>query len=90
MRNSCQEGDDYAEGFAVGEEDKGDVGRVGNVLILILNGGGNDELGAAGRIYIPGLKQEVEGELWEGCWKEVGLDLLQLYIYSPIYFYCIC
>lgn len=29
MRYSCEEGDDSAEGFAVGEEGEGDVGWVG-------------------------------------------------------------
>lgn len=31
MRYSCEEGDDSAEGFAVGEEGEGDVGRAGLV-----------------------------------------------------------
>ena len=29
MRYSCEEGYDYAEGYSVGEEDKGGVGGVG-------------------------------------------------------------
>ena len=35
MRDPCQEGDDYAKGHSVGEEDKGHVGR-GWVGIMLM------------------------------------------------------
>lgn len=36
MRDPCQEGDDYAKGYSVGEEDKGDVGW-GWVGIIVMS-----------------------------------------------------
>ena len=50
MRYSCEEGYDYAEGYSVGEEDKGGVGGVGVVLVKRMIWGGEE--GSKGEVLV--------------------------------------
>ena len=69
MRYSCEEGDDSAEGFAVGEEGEGDVGRLGLGVGTKRGMCSMYMLGWCGALYYWELGLLCFGAVWTGFLK---------------------